>query len=68
MSPRARTVSVTCRGKRCPKGPLTLRKLTGRRFKAGTVIVVRVTKPGRKAKVTRIAVRAGKDPRISHPK
>ena len=65
--PAGASVSVTCRGKRCPKGPLTLRKLTGRRFNAGTVIVVRVTKPGRKAKVTRIAVRAGKDPRISHP-
>jgi len=66
--PAGASVTVACRGKHCPKGPLTLRKLTGKRFKAGTVIVVRVTKPGRKAKVTRIAVRAGKDPRITHPK
>jgi hypothetical protein len=66
--PAGAAVSVTCRGKHCPKGPLTLRKLTGKRFEAGTVFVVRITKPGRKAKVTRIAVRAGKDPRISHLK
>jgi hypothetical protein len=66
--PDGAAVRVRCHGKGCPKGPLSLARLTGRRFEAGTVIVVRVTKPGRKARVTRIAVRAGKDPRITHPK
>ncbi len=67
--PAGAHVRVACRGEHCPNGrSLSLGDLTGRRFHAGTVIVVRVTKPGRKAKVTRIAVRAGKDPRITHSK
>lgn len=65
--PAGAAVRVRCRGKGCPKGDgLTLHDLTGRRFEAGTMIVVRVTKPGRKSRVTRIVVRAGKDPRITH--
>jgi hypothetical protein len=65
--PDGAALKVRCRGKGCPDGPLTLKDLTGRRFAPGTVIVVRVTKPGRKTRVTRIEVRAGKDPRITHP-
>ena len=68
--PRGATVHVTCRGARCPKGAaivakhnsVSLKRFTQRRFAVGTVITVRVSKPGRRARVTRIKVRQGEDP------
>ena len=69
-APRGARIGVRCRGGGCPyrhrrttsKGkPIALRKLA-RRFKAGAVIEIRVTKPETIGKFTRLRFRAGRTP------
>jgi hypothetical protein len=74
--PRGATVRAACRGSRCPhaaviaaeRRTVPLGRFTRRRFAVGTVLTVRISKPGRRTRVTRIAVRRGQDPRITHPR
>jgi hypothetical protein len=60
---RAARVTVRCMGRTCPRGVgrVTARRLQ-RWLKAGTVIEIRVTQPGRIGKYTRIVVRRGRAP------
>jgi hypothetical protein len=44
-----------------------LRGLTGRRYKVGTSVTVRVSKPGKRPHTTRLTVRRARDPLIAHP-
>jgi hypothetical protein len=67
-APRAATVRVRCRGGGCPKR-VRSRKGTGRirelqcRLRAGAVIDVAITQPGRYGKHTRFVIRKRKSPR-----
>jgi hypothetical protein len=68
--PKGATALITCKGRGCPKRAIRLRgpgtrrikPLVGRRFAKGTVIVVRITKPGYVGKVVRIVTRLHKRP------
>jgi hypothetical protein len=73
--PAGATVKATCRtkrGRRCAgtrdftrrnaRGEVKLRGFLGRRFPAGSVIEVRVTKPGAIGAVKQIKIRRGKRP------
>jgi hypothetical protein len=74
--PTGATVHADCSGARCPKAAviaakrraLVLDRLTHRRFAAGTVITVRVSKAGKRPRTTQIRIRRGKDPLITHPR
>ena len=76
--PRGSTVTVTCRtkrGRRCrgirkftkrnARGDVRLKRFQRKTLRAGTVIEVRVTKPGRIGAVKRLTVRRGKNPTIA---
>ena len=71
--PRGSTVTATCRtkqGRRCrgiskftkrnARGNVSLKRFLRKPLRAGTVIEVRVTKPGRIGAVKRLTVRRGK--------
>ena len=70
--PRGGTVNVRCRGTRCPyrrraftprRGRVNLQRAFGkRRLRAGTVIEIRLTAPGRIGKVVRYKLRRGRFP------
>ena len=75
--PRGSTVTATCRtkqGRRCggiskftkrnARGNVSLKRFLRRTLRAGTVIDVRVTKPGRIGAVKRLTVRRKKNPVI----
>ncbi len=75
--PRGSTVTATCRtkqGRRCrgiskftkrnARGNVSLKRFLRKTLRAGTVIEVRVTKPGRIGAVKRLTVRRGKNPTI----
>ena len=75
--PRGSTVTATCRtkqGRRCrgirkftkrnARGSVSLKRFLRKTLRAGTVIEVRVTKPGRIGAVKRLTVRRGKNPTI----
>jgi hypothetical protein len=73
--PAGATARVTCRGTRCPNGAsvstrsgsLKLNRFTGRRYAVATAITIRVTHPRKRGRTTKMVVRKGKDPRITHP-
>jgi hypothetical protein len=73
--PAGATSRVTCKGTRCPKGTtvstrsrsVKLNRFTGRRYAVGTAITIRVTHPLKRGRTTKMVVRKGKDPRITHP-
>jgi hypothetical protein len=68
-APDGARVLARCIGRKCPvrrqftnaRSPLALRRFH-RHFRAGTVIVVRVTMPGRVGRFTRFTIRRGKPP------
>jgi hypothetical protein len=68
--PKGATAVITCKGRGCPKrairlhGPGTkpIKPLVRRHLAKGTVIVVRITKPGYVGKVVRIVTRLHKRP------
>lgn len=67
-APRGARIDVRCRGRRCPRrlvlrsrGVNRIRPLE-RYLRAGTVIEVRVSRPGRLGKYTRFRVRRGRAP------
>ena len=75
--PRGSTVTATCRtkqGRRCrgigkfskrnARGNVSLKRFLRKKLRAGTVIEVRVTKPGTIGAVKRLTVRRGKNPTI----
>jgi len=76
--PRGSTVTATCKtkqGKRCrgikkftkrnARGTVKLKRFQRKTLRAGTVIEVRVTKPGMIGAVKRLTVRRGKNPTIT---
>jgi len=76
--PRGSTVTATCRtkkGRRCrgikkftkrnARGNVRLKRFQRKTLRAGTVIEVRVTKPGTIGAVKRLTVRRGKNPTIA---
>ena len=73
--PRGATTRVTCKGQGCPDGRIVseragsvdLERYTGRRYGVGAALTVRVSKAGKDARTTRMVVRKGKDPRVTHP-
>jgi hypothetical protein len=73
--PAGARARVTCRGSRCPKGAsvstrsgsVKLDRFMGRRYAVGTAITIRVTHPSKRGRTTKMVVRKGKDPRITHP-
>ena len=52
---------LRARGERGPE------RYTGRRYGVGAALTVRVSKAGKDARTTRMVVRKGKDPRVTHP-
>ena len=73
--PQGATTSATCKGQGCPAGAtvskrsgrVDLTRYTGRRYGAGATLTVRVVKSGKEARTTRMVVRRGRDPRVTHP-
>ena len=73
--PRGATTRVTCKGQGCPTrtavfhraGRVDLDGFTGRRYGVGAAIAVRVAGTGKEARTTRMVVRRGRDPRVTHP-
>jgi hypothetical protein len=69
-APKGAHVGVRCKGRNCPykrkrfvaKGGRTSLRALRRRFRAGTVIEVRVTKPETIGHLTRLRIRAGDRP------
>ena len=70
-APPDSTVRVSCRGRGCPyrtavrhltRSSMTVRAMAGRSLRAGTVIELRVTAPGRIGKYTRFRIRARRRP------
>jgi hypothetical protein len=77
-APRGSTVTATCKtkqGRRCrgikkftkrnARGTVKLKRFLRKTLRAGTVIEVRVTKPGTIGAVKRLTVRNGKNPTIT---
>jgi hypothetical protein len=68
--PQGARVVVTCKGRSCPKARFTIKgagikpvkPLSKRRLKVGTVIEIRITKPGYIGRVVQIRIRARKAP------
>ena len=73
--PHGATTSAACKGQGCPAGAtvskragrVDLTRYTGRRYGAGATLTVRVAKSGKEARTTRMVVRRGRDPRVTHP-
>ena len=71
--PQGATVSVTCKGKKCPakrftskrKGAVKLKKFTKKKLRPGTKLTIRVTKNGAIGKQFVIKIRKGKAPTIN---
>jgi hypothetical protein len=71
--PRGATVSVACKGKKCPAkrfskrggGSVKLKKFTKRKLRVGTRLTVRVTQPGAIGKQFVIKIRKGKLPKLT---
>jgi len=70
-APRGSALEITCRGRDCPfrralrrmRGrSAVVRSVVGRTLRAGTIIELRVTQPGKIGKYTRFIVRRGSKP------
>jgi hypothetical protein len=69
-APKGAHVGVRCKGGNCPykhkrftsKGKRVILRKLGRTYAAGTIIEVRVTKSETIGKLTRLRIRAGKNP------
>ena len=68
--PNGSTVTVTCKGKACPKrlvkrnasGTVSLAAYVKRAFRAGNVLTVKVTKPGTCGVAATLTIRKAKAP------
>src|SRR3954447_22556632 len=70
--PAGSTVTVTCKGKQCPKafkkrahGTVKLSKFTKKKLRAGARLTIRVTKPGMIGKQFVILIRKNKAPKLT---